>query len=111
MPNFTFYSSPTLALVCVSDDAPVLFSLAEAASLTGVHQEMLRYYCRLGLIDGLHRSTASGLLFDLDALLEIRRIEHYRRHLGVGRQALALICDLRRESERLDIDLPFLRGP
>jgi DNA-binding transcriptional MerR regulator len=111
MTNFTFYSSPTLALVCVADDAPALFSLDEAASLTGVHQEMLRYYCRLGLIGGLHRFAATGLFFDLDSLLEIRRIEHYRRHLGVGRQALPLICDLRRQGERLDIDLPFLSGP
>ena len=111
MTNFTFYSNPTLTLVCVSEDAPALFSLDEAASLTGVHQEMLRYYCRLGLIDGLHRLANTDLVFDLDALLEIRRIEHYRRHLGVGRQALPLICDLRRQGERLDIDLPFLSGP
>jgi len=111
MTNFTFYSNPTLTLVCVSDDAAARFSLDEAARLTGVHQEMLRYYCRLGLIDGLHRSTAAELLFDLDGLLEIRRIEHYRQHLGIGRQALPLICDLRRQGERLHIELPFLRCP
>lgn len=111
MTNFTFYNNPTLTLVCISDDTPIQLSVDEAASLTGVHQEMLRYYCRLGLIDGLHRLTATELLFDLDALLEIRRIEHYRQHLGIGRQALPLICDLRRQGERLHIELPFLRCP
>jgi DNA-binding transcriptional MerR regulator len=109
MTNFIFYDNPTLTLVCVSDDTPVLFTLDEAASLTGVHQEMLRYYCRLGLMDGLHGLPATELLFDEDALREIQHIEHYRRHLGVGRRALPLICELRRQGERLHIDLPFLR--
>ncbi len=111
MTNFAFYDNPTLTLVCVSNDTPVFFSLDEAACLTGVHQEMLRYYCRLGLIDGHPGPAATELLFDEDALREIHRIEHYRRHLGVGRRALPLICELRRQGERLQIELPFLRCP
>jgi DNA-binding transcriptional MerR regulator len=111
MINFTFYSNPTLTLVCVSDDAPVLFTLDEAASLTGVHQEMLRYYCGLGLIYGLDGIMGPGLLFDENALRDIRYIQHYRRHLGVCRRALPLICHLRRQGERLRIELPFLRCP
>jgi DNA-binding transcriptional MerR regulator len=111
MTNFIFYNNPTLTLVCVSDDTPVLFSLDEAACHTGVHPEMLRYYCRLGLIEGLHGSTEAELLFHEDALREIQRIEHYRRHLGVGRRALPLICELRRQGERLQVELPFLRCP
>lgn len=72
---------------------------------------MLRYYCGLGLIDGLDGIMGSGLLFDKNALREIRHIEHYRRHLGVGRRALPLVCELRRRGERLRIELPFLRCP
>lgn len=111
MTNFIFYKNPTLALVCVSVDTPVLCSLDEAACITGVHQEMLRYYCRLGLIDGLHGLTEAELFFDEDALREIHHIGHYRRHLGVGRRGLPLICELRRQGELLQIDLPFLRSP
>ena len=111
MTNFIFYTSPTLTLVCVPSGAPVLFSLDAASRLTGVHAEMLRYYCRLGLLDSHCGAWDGPLLFDENALCEVRRIEHYRRHLGASRRALPLICQLWRESERLQIKLHFLRGP
>lgn len=111
MINFTFYANPTLALACVPAAAPVFYSLEAAAQISGVHPEMLRYYLRLGLIEG-HRGTwEDELFFDDTALQEVRRLEHYRRHLGVNRRALPLICELRRESERQHIELRFLRSP
>lgn len=111
MSNFIFYNNPTVTLVCVSNGAPVLYTLDEAATLTGVHQEMLLYYCGLGLIDGLDGMMGPELHFTENALREIRHIEHYRRHLGVVRRALPLVCELRRQGERLQIELPFLRCP
>jgi DNA-binding transcriptional MerR regulator len=92
-------------------ETSALFSLGVAADLTGVHPDMLRYYCRIGLL-GVDRT---GMLheptFDEDALQEVRRIEHYRRHLAVSRQALPLVCELRREAERRHIEIHFLRCP
>ena len=49
--------------------------------------------------------------FDDNALYEIRRIEHFRRHHGVNRRALPLLCELWREIDRLKSELRFLRGP
>jgi len=109
--GFTFHANPTLTLVCIPNGSPALFPLEDAAHLTGVHPELLRYYCRSGLLPTRHGVVESDLLFDEAALLEIRRIEHYRRHLGAGRQALPLICALRREGERRQIELHFLRFP
>ena len=109
--NFTFYANPTLALVCVPSDAPVVFSLEDAAHLTGVHPEMLRYYSKVGLLETPRGVFGPGLAFDENALHEIRRIEHYRRHLGVGRMALPLVCEMQRESERRHVELHFLRYP
>ena len=109
--NFTFYANPTLALVCVPAGAYAHFSLEDASHLTGVHAEMLRYYSRTGLIESCHGMLDTDLYFDENALHEIRRIEHYRQHLGVGRRALPLICELRREGERLQIELRFLQCP
>lgn len=109
--NFTFYANPTLALVCVPADAPVLFSIDDAAYLTGVHADMLRYYSRTGLIESSRGVVGPDLSFDENALGEIRRIEHYRRNLGVGRLALPLVCELQREGERRHIELHFLRYP
>ncbi len=110
-PAFAFHVNLTRTLVCVPANGTVLFSLETAAGLTGVHPEMLRYYCRLGL---LGPGLAEGMrepVFDEEALHEVRRIEHYRRHLAVSRQALPLVCELRRDAERRHIEIHFLRYP
>ena len=93
------------------DNAPVWFSLEVVARLTGVHPEMLRYYCRAGLIDSLHGFSDGEPAFEEDAIQEVRRIEHYRRQLAVSRRALPLVCELRREAERQHIEIQFLRYP
>ncbi len=111
MTNFIFYDNPTLTLVCVPSGAPILYSLEAAAHQTGVHPEMLRYYCRLGLFGEARAQPGDELIFDDDALYELRRFEYYRRNLGVNRRALPLLCELWREVERLQAELRFLRGP
>jgi len=111
MTKFIFYDNPTLTLVCVPSPAPLLHSLETSARLTGLHPEMLRYYCRTGLI-AAHVGEGEGEpVFDDEALEDVRRIEHYRQHLGVGRRALPLVCELWREGERQQIELRFLRCP
>jgi DNA-binding transcriptional MerR regulator len=98
-----------VALVCLPPD-PRRYSLSAAASLTGVHPEMLRYYCRLGLLDAHLHGSSSEPTFDDAALEELLRIEHYRRNLGVNRRALHLVCELWREAVRQDVELVFLRA-
>lgn len=111
MNPFIIYENPTLTLVRTPVDTPVLFSLEVAADLTGVHPEMILYYCRAGLIDALPGRAETEIFFGESALDEIRRIEHYRRHLDVGRRALPLLCELRRQADRQHIELRFLGGP
>jgi DNA-binding transcriptional MerR regulator len=108
MTNFTLYTNHTVSLVCLPAGASAFFPLDLAARLTGVHPEMLRYYQRVGLIEALPAERESELLFDEEALQKIRQIEHFRRHLGVGRRALPLLCELRREGNRREIELRFL---
>lgn len=98
----------SLALVRVTVERPAAYSLEVAASLAGIHPEMLRYYCRRGLF-GEARAQAEPI-FDDDALYELRRFEHYRRHHGVNRKTLRLLCGLWREVERLRNEVRFLRG-
>jgi len=107
--NFTFHVNPTLTLVCLPADAVALFPLAIAADLTGVHPQMLRYYCRLGLLGADRAEDEREPTFDEEALHEVRRIERYRRDLAVSRRALPLVCELRREAERQHIEIPVLR--
>jgi DNA-binding transcriptional MerR regulator len=105
-----FYTSPVVTLVCVPPGPARSVSLAAAARLSGVHPELLLYYCRTGLL-GPERAAQGGghPVFDAEALEEIGRIEHYRRHLGVQRRALHLVEKLWREGERLRIELRFLK--
>lgn len=101
----------SFVLVRVSEATPTTCSLEAAARFAGVHPEMLRYYCRLGLFGEERSRPDAELIFDDDALYELRRFEHERRHHGVDRKTLRLICGLRREVERLQTELRFLRGP
>ena len=111
MTNFIFYVNPVVTLIRVPASAPALYSLATAAHLTGFHPEMLRHYCGLGLLGPVRAETGREPVFDDNALYEIRRIEHCRRHHGVSLRALPLVCDLWREVERLQAELRFRQGP
>ena len=99
-----------LSLVVLTEAGRTIYSLETAARLVGVHPEMVRYYCQLGLFgDALARSEAEPV-FDDDTLYELRRFEHYRRHHGVSRKTLRLLCGLWHEVEHLQTELRFLRG-
>ncbi len=104
-PNFS------LVLIDVTEAEPTTYSLETAARLGGVHPEMLRYYCQLGLFGEARARSEADLVFDDGALYELRRFEHYRRHHGMNRRTLRLICGLWHEVERLETELRFLRGP
>ena len=86
------------------------YSLEAAADLADIHPEMLRYYCRLGVLGEALARPGIALIFDDDAIYELRRFERYRRHHGVNRKTLRLLCDLWREVERLRSEVRFLRG-
>ena len=110
MTNFIFYQNPTLTIVCLPDGAPARYSLPTAARLCNLHQEMLHYYCELGLLGSEYARADREPTFDDNALYEIRRIQHDQDFYGVNRQALPIICELRREVERLQAELRFHRG-
>lgn len=101
----------SLIVVGGPEIAPSTYSLETAARLANLHPEMLRHYCRLGLLGDARIRADVELVFDDDALYELRRFEHYRRHHGVSRSTLRLLCDLWHEIERLQTELRFLRRP
>jgi DNA-binding transcriptional MerR regulator len=103
-------ASYSLVVVQVGATGPACYSLETAAELAGVHPEMLRHYCQLGLFGNARSRPEAEPVFDDDALYELRRFEHYRQKQGVNRKTLRLICSLWREIERLETELRFLRG-
>lgn len=99
----------SLVLVHAGPPGPASYSLGTAAELAGVHPEMVRHYCRLGLFGEERARPGIEPVFDDDALYELRRFEHYRQKQGVNRKTLRLICGLWREIDRLQAELRFLR--
>ena len=87
------------------------YSVDEAAALSDLHPELVRYYCRIGLFGPSRADAAWEPVFDDDAIYELRRIEHYRRHYGVSRRALPLISGLLHEVARLEAEVRFRRSP
>ena len=108
--ELVYFSSPLLTLVCLPSPEHAQWTLAGAAQHAGVHPELLLYYCRLGLLGPERAQRGASATFDRAALEEVARIEHYRRHLGVQRQALAFVCAMRREGIRRKIELRFLEA-
>jgi hypothetical protein len=102
-------SRHALVLVRVPEQTPTAYSLDDAARIAGVHPDLLRYYCRLGLFGEVPAQSAAEPVFDDDRLYELRRFEHYRRHHGVSRRSLRVLGDLWREVESLRAELSFLR--
>ncbi|HYF37341.1 MAG TPA: chaperone modulator CbpM [Prosthecobacter sp.] len=85
------------------------YSIETTAELTGVEHALLRKYCELGLLGPARASSPPDPMFDEDAIYEVRRIEHFRRHFGLDLETLPLICGLLQEVERLRAELRHLR--
>jgi DNA-binding transcriptional MerR regulator len=105
-----FTKQTSLTLVSVTEVAPATYSLEAAASLAGMHPEMLRYYCQLGLLGESPVGPETELIFDDDSLCKLRRFESYRRNHGMNRKTIRLIFSLFRDIEILQTELRFLRG-
>jgi DNA-binding transcriptional MerR regulator len=111
MSNFVILSQHRLAPDRQEGDGRSMYTLEAAAELADVHPELVRYYWSKGLFGPARSGQGDGPLFDEDAVYELRRIEHYRRHYGVHRRALPVISRLLREVARLEAELRFRREP
>ena len=109
MTNTVLAEKNSLTLLCVTETGPSTYTLETAAGLAGIHPEMLRYYCRFGLFGGVGVTPDAELIFDDDAIYQLRRFEHYRRNNRVSRKTLRLIFSLWRDIELLQTELRYLR--
>jgi len=82
------------------------YTVRAAADVAGVEPELVQFYVENGVLTAVALVRGQPRLGD-DALYELRRIEHYRRHYGVSRHALPLIGVLLREVARLEAALRF----
>ena len=109
MTDFIFYEAEIAAN---GDPTPVerqSYSLDTVARHAEIHPDLVLHYCRLGLLGDKRMALEPETVFDDDSVFELRRIEYYRRHLGVNRAALPLLISLLHEVERLQEELRFHR--
>ncbi len=110
MSDFVLVERLSLTVIEVPTGSREVYSLDDTARLADVHPELLRYYCASGLL-GEHRTQKEREpVFDDDAIYELRRIEHYRRHHHVNLRALPLVLGLLREIESVRAKLQLLLG-
>lgn len=110
MSNFILCERRSVALTSGNGTSSADYSLEDAAAIAGVHPDLLRHYCQVGLLGEERADPEAEPRFDECALYELRRIENFRHQHGVTLGALPLVCRLWREIERLQSEVDLLRG-
>jgi DNA-binding transcriptional MerR regulator len=94
-------------VISAPDNSGRLFDLTVTASHCEIHPDLIRHYCRIGLVQPAARDEAKNPYFDDDAIYWIRQIRELNREGEVGQRALRVILDLRRQVEELKRELRF----
>lgn len=87
------------------------YTLKAAAEITGTHPDLILYYHGRGVFGPSVSAPKGTLVFDDDGIYELRRLEHYRRHITADKPALALIAGLLRQVARLEAELRYREHP
>jgi len=109
MSRFVISENRSFAVVRLEDGGRAAYSLEAAAEIAGVHPDLARYYWNQGLFGPRPTDAGADPVFDNDSLYELRRVEHYRKHMGVSRRALPMLARLLREVARLEAEVRFLK--
>ena len=78
------------------------------AARTGLHPALIERFVEYGLIEPAERAGAH-MLFDVDCVARVRKIERLRRHLGANLASVAVILDLLDRMSRLEQEVERLR--
>ena len=88
-------------------DPDKLYNLMVTASYCETHPDLIRDYCRIGLITAAKQDGNDNLFFDDDAIYWLRQIRLLRLEGEVSQRGLQLIFDLRQQVEHLKRELRF----
>jgi len=111
MSSSRFHSEFAVVLLRPPVAQPATYSLEDAARHAGLHPELLRHYCRLGVFAATSLSPDREPRFDDNALFAMRRFEQHRRRHKLDRNTARLIHHLQCEVERLQAEVRLLRHP
>lgn len=78
------------------------------AARTGLHPTLIEQFVEYGLIEPAERAGAQ-MLFDMDCVARVRKIERLRHDLGANLASIAVILDLLDRISRLEQEVERLR--
>jgi DNA-binding transcriptional MerR regulator len=84
-------------------------TLEGLAARTGLHPALIETFVEYGLIEPAERAGAH-MLFDMDCVARVRKIERLRRHLGANLAGVAVILDLLDRMIGLEQEIERLRS-
>jgi len=85
-----------------------LVTLDGLAARAGLHPTLIERFVEYGLIEPVERAGAH-MLFDVDCVARVRKIERLRRHLGTNLASVAVILDLLDRLSKLEQEIERLR--
>lgn len=94
-------SSTSRDLPVYDEETDTRFTIEVIAELTGIDPQTILYYQAQGFIRAAKHEAEDNLLFDVECLRQLRRIEHLRATCEVNNVGLKLILDLLHETECL----------
>jgi len=83
-------------------------TLDDLAARTGLHPTLIERFVEYGLIEPAERAGAH-MLFDMDCVARVRKVERLRRHLGANLASVAVILDLLDRLSGLEQEIERLR--
>ena len=98
-----------LRMLSPSSRAP--YTLEELASQAGTSPALVQRYLEEGLLEPVAGNARTAWFFDDNALFELRRIQRWRRELGLNIPGVAVVRDLLRQIDDLKAELERLRRP
>ena len=78
------------------------------AARTKLHPALIERFVEYGLIEPAERAGAH-MLFDVDCVTRVSKIERLRRHLGANLASVGVILDLLDQVDRLQQEIERLR--
>ena len=85
-----------------------LLTLDGLAAETAMHPALVQRFIEYGLIEPAERAGAH-MLFDVDCVARVSKIERLRRHLGANLASVGVILDLLERMNRLEQEIERLR--
>jgi MerR family transcriptional regulator, heat shock protein HspR len=96
-------------VIVLSRKDPRLLTLEELADAAHLHPDLIGSYVDFGLLEPVRRD-GRYLLFDMEAVLQVRAIQRLRRDLGVNLSGVAVILDLTKRLRLMQQELEWLRS-